>query len=167
MERAILSIFGALGLLLSPPIISYILSPVFKTRQDLAQSTRWAPVAPLSEMETVGDLPRTFQVPYQVKEGWRVRETARAVFAVRRDGKLVLFSTFCTHLGCPTAWDNAKKMIICPCHGGLYNNFGEVIGGPPPRNLAPLEYKVENGVVYLKDPANTFEVGWKDPRKPV
>lgn len=167
MERAILGIFGALGLMLSAPIIGYILSPIFRVREDLAQSTRWAPIASLAEMESIGDLPRMFQVPYFVKEGWRTRETSRPLFAVKKGGKLVLFSSFCTHLGCPTGWDKAKRMIICPCHGGLYNNFGEVIGGPPPRNLAELEYKVENGLVYLKDPANVYEVGWKDPRKQV
>lgn len=167
MERAILGIFGALGVMLSPPIVSYILSPIFRIREDLAQSTRWAPVASFEEMESIGDLPRMFQVPYFVKEGWRTRETSRPVFAVKKEGKLALFSSFCTHLGCPTAWDEAKRMIICPCHGGLYNNLGEVIGGPPPRSLAALDYKVENGLVYLKDPANVYEVGWKDPRKRV
>jgi len=167
IERAILSIFGAIGLLLAPPIISYISLPVSRIRDDLAQSTQWAPIAPVSEMESIGNLPRTFNVSYRVKEGWRTRETSRQVYAVRKGDQLVLFSTFCTHLGCPTAWDNAKKMIVCPCHGGLYNNFGEVIGGPPPRNLASLEYKVENGVVYLKNPAAVYEVGWKDPRKSI
>ncbi len=165
LERAILAIFGAIGAMLTPPILSYILSPVSRIREDLAHSTQWAPVSPLSEMESIGDLPRMFEVPYRVKEGWRIRETSRQVYAVRKGGQLVLFSTFCTHLGCPTAWDESKRMIICPCHGGLYNNFGEVIGGPPPRNLAQLDYKVENGTVYLKDPADVYEVGWNDPRK--
>lgn len=167
MERAILSIFGAIGLMLTPPILSYILSPISRVREDLSLSTRWAPIAPLSEMESVGHFPRLFDVRYRVKEGWRIRETSRQIYAVRKGEALVLLSTFCTHLGCPTAWDENKRTIICPCHGGLYNNVGEVIGGPPPRNLAQLEYKVEDGVVYLKDPAQVYEVGWKDPRNPV
>ncbi|WDT79148.1 MAG: Rieske 2Fe-2S domain-containing protein [Candidatus Manganitrophus sp.] len=145
MERAILGIFGALGLMLSAPIIGYILSPIFRVREDLAQSTRWAPIASLAEMESIGDLPRMFQVPYFVKEGWRTRETSRPLFAVKKGGKLVLFSSFCTHLGCPTGWDEAKRMIICPCHGGLYNNFGEVIGGPRPGTWRRLNIRWRTG----------------------
>jgi Rieske Fe-S protein len=159
MERAILGIFAALGLTLSPPILSYILSPIFRIREDLDQSTQWAAVAPLSEVETAGETPKMFDVPYRIKQGWRVRETSRSVYAVRVNGELRLFSSFCTHLGCPTAWDETKKMIFCPCHGGLYNNTGEVIGGPPPRRLPWLNYKVENGTVYLEKPAETSAVG--------
>jgi ubiquinol-cytochrome c reductase iron-sulfur subunit len=51
---------------------------------------------------------------------------------------------FCTHLGCtPTIIDEASKpvTIVCPCHGGLYDTLGRVLGGPPPLNLFMIPYK--------------------------
>ncbi|HZR46019.1 MAG TPA: ubiquinol-cytochrome c reductase iron-sulfur subunit [Candidatus Manganitrophaceae bacterium] len=153
MERGIFALFGGLAAILGLPIVRYVLSPIFGIKEDLALSTQWAPVAPLSEMEKVEDIPKTFHVPYRIFEGWRYRDVSRPVFAVKEGGELVLFSAYCTHLGCPTFWDLPRGTIVCPCHGGLYNNLGQVVGGPPPRDLPRLVYKVENDVVYLKSPA--------------
>lgn len=159
LERGIFSIFALLGAILGAPIISYILSPLFKIKEDLAASTPWAPVATLSEFEAVGNLPKIFGVPYRVKEGWRFRETSRPVFVVRQNNEMVILTAYCTHLGCPTFWSAQQQKIVCPCHGGLYNNFGQVLGGPPPKDLPRLAYKVEDGIVYLKDPAGTYTKG--------
>lgn len=159
LERGIFSLFALLGIFLATPMITYILSPLFKIEEDLAESTEWAPVAPLSEMEAIGRLPKIFEVPYRVKEGWRFRETSRPVFVVRQNEEMVILTAYCTHLGCPTFWSAPQQKIVCPCHGGLYNNFGQVIGGPPPKDLPRLAYKVENGIVYLKDPAKTYTGG--------
>lgn len=153
MERGILAIFGALAAIFGLPIFRYVLSPVFEIKENLALSTQWAPIAPVSEMEKVEKIPKLFNVPYRIFEGWRYQEVSRPVFAVKQDGELVLFSSYCTHLGCPTFWDSQRGTIACPCHGGLYNNIGQVIGGPPPRNLPRLTYKVEGDLVYLKTPA--------------
>jgi len=155
LERGILAIFAALGVILGSPMIPYILSPLFKIKEDLAASTQWAPVGTLSELNAIGNLPKLFEVPYRVKEGWRFRETSRPVFVVRQGEELVILTAFCTHLGCPTFWSAPQQKIGCPCHGGRYNNFGKVLGGPPPRDLPRLAYKIEDGIVYLKDPAAT------------
>lgn len=154
----IAAIYAVLGMILGLPIIGYILSPIFKIKKDLSLSTQWAPVAPLSEIETVGHFPKKFEVPYRVREGWRFRETSRAVFAVKEGERLVILSSFCTHLGCPTFWDKENREIICPCHGGLYNNLGQVIGGPPPRDLPRLNYKIEEGIVYLEQPGASDQI---------
>ena len=45
----------------------------------------------------------------------------------------------CTHLQCAVNWLDATKSFACPCHGGMYDIKGNVIGGPPPR---PLEHRV-------------------------
>jgi menaquinol-cytochrome c reductase iron-sulfur subunit len=161
LERGILAIFAGLGALLGMPIVSYILSPIFKIREDLAASTQWAPIAPLSEFQTVGHLPKVFDVPYRVKEGWRFRETSRPVFVVKKGEEVIVLTAYCTHLGCPTFWSEPQQKIVCPCHGGLYNNLGQVIGGPPPRDLPRLTYKIEDGIVYLKDPAVSYTT--RDP----
>jgi cytochrome b6-f complex iron-sulfur subunit len=43
-------------------------------------------------------------------------------------------SAICTHLGC--VLEKSTDGFECPCHGSCYNNDGEVLSGPAPRNLA-------------------------------
>jgi cytochrome b6-f complex iron-sulfur subunit len=43
-------------------------------------------------------------------------------------------SAICTHLGCTL--EKSLDGFECPCHGSCYNNEGEVLSGPAPRNLA-------------------------------
>ena len=45
----------------------------------------------------------------------------------------------CTHLQCAVNWLDATKAFACPCHGGMYDIKGNVLGGPPPR---PLERRI-------------------------
>ena len=45
----------------------------------------------------------------------------------------------CTHLQCAVNWLEATNSFACPCHGGMYDIKGNVIGGPPPR---PLEHRI-------------------------
>ncbi|AAC06423.1 ubiquinol-cytochrome c reductase iron-sulfur subunit [Aquifex aeolicus] len=55
----------------------------------------------------------------------------------------------CTHLGCIPLWKPQgegginKPVFHCPCHGGLYTPYGDVIGGPPPRPLFIPPQKLE------------------------
>ncbi len=48
----------------------------------------------------------------------------------------------CTHLGCIPLWkpqgadvSGGNPTFHCPCHGGFYTPWGDVIAGPPPRPL--------------------------------
>lgn len=58
-----------------------------------------------------------------------------------QEGELRAFSAICTHLACSVHYESETGTIFCPCHGGRFNQAGNVISGPPPR---PLEsYRVE------------------------
>ena len=56
------------------------------------------------------------------------------------DGVLAL-SLICTHLGCTVQWNSAKKQFHCPCHDGEFDEFGDVVAGPPPLPLERLPVK--------------------------
>ena len=43
-------------------------------------------------------------------------------------------SAICTHLGCTL--ERTTDGFECPCHGSFYNNRGEVLSGPAPRDLS-------------------------------
>src|ERR1700740_2575038 len=47
----------------------------------------------------------------------------------------VALSSRCAHLGCPVRYVAAAERFVCPCHGGVYDFTGQVVGGPPVRPL--------------------------------
>jgi cytochrome b6-f complex iron-sulfur subunit len=64
------------------------------------------------------------------------------------DGLLALWQK-CTHLGCAVPWVEDEKQFHCPCHGSLYNEVGEVIGGPAPRPMDLFPVEVRSGEVWV------------------
>ncbi len=64
----------------------------------------------------------------------------------------------CTHLGCVIPWladesseDDlvAKGRFNCPCHGGIFDRYGMVHAGPPPRPLDLFPIILEEGEVIV------------------
>ncbi len=53
------------------------------------------------------------------------------------------FSLVCTHLGCTVQWRAGEKEFYCACHDGRFDQFGEVLAGPPPLPLEQLPVKVD------------------------
>lgn len=58
----------------------------------------------------------------------------------------------CPHLGCTVPWKpddpsqdkiKEKGRFNCPCHGSIYDRYGQIISGPAPRplDLFPVEIK--------------------------
>lgn len=63
---------------------------------------------------------------------------------LRREGEdqFTAFAVNCTHLGCPVRWLPEANLFMCPCHGGVYYDNGEVAAGPPPRPLQKYRTQV-------------------------
>ncbi|MFV1959936.1 MAG: ubiquinol-cytochrome c reductase iron-sulfur subunit [Planctomycetota bacterium] len=71
----------------------------------------------------------------------------------RRTGeeRYVVISSTCTHLQvCTVKWDKDRNQLVCPCHRGIFDLYGNVISGPPPRPLRRLAVVVREGDVYVK-----------------
>jgi len=64
------------------------------------------------------------------------------------DGVLALWQK-CTHLGCAVPWVAEENQFHCPCHGSLFNEVGEVIGGPAPRPLDTFPVTIKSGEVWV------------------
>ena len=89
----------------------------------------------------------------------------------------VAISNRCMHVGCPIRYVQASQRFICPCHGGIYDFQGIVIGGPPVRPLDRFRTRVEDGIVEVgprfsvtdaldemyqpRDPSNDLDGLWK------
>ncbi len=71
-------------------------------------------------------------------------------------GKVIAMSAACTHQGCIVQWQDADRRFHCPCHGGIFSEYGQVDKRSGPvrylTSLPRLETKVEDGKVYVKVP---------------
>jgi menaquinol-cytochrome c reductase iron-sulfur subunit len=75
----------------------------------------------------------------------------RDVWVIRHsDTEVTVFSPICPHLGCRYNWYPQARKFICPCHGSVFSIEGKVLGGPAPRGLDTLSWKIENGDLYIK-----------------
>jgi Rieske Fe-S protein len=80
------------------------------------------------------------QVP---KEGrTKVLVAGKPVELQRTADGVVARSLLCSHFGCVVAWHEEKQAYLCPCHEGVYDASGAVVGGPPPKGLASVPVAV-------------------------
>ncbi len=64
----------------------------------------------------------------------------------------------CTHLGCVVPWlpdESSEDDLVtkgrfnCPCHGGIFDRYGVVHAGPPPRPLDIFPISIERGEIIV------------------
>jgi cytochrome b6-f complex iron-sulfur subunit len=68
---------------------------------------------------------------------------------LRTPESIKAFSLICTHLGCTIEWQAGESEFYCPCHDGRFDQFGEVIAGPPPVPLEQFPVSVEEDQVIV------------------
>jgi Rieske Fe-S protein len=141
-----------IGATLGIPAASAVVAPMLR-EEDLG----WSPVARLGKPGpgeadlTVTGKPILTQFTSLVQDAY-VKATPRdvAIYVVNEgDGTFTIFDDRCTHLGCPFNWDEDGSKFVCPCHNGVFDEEGRVLGGPPPRPLDRYRYRVEQGVLYV------------------
>jgi cytochrome b6-f complex iron-sulfur subunit len=64
----------------------------------------------------------------------------------------------CPHLGCTVPWkpqDPSMDSLAptgrfnCPCHGSIYDRYGDIVAGPAPRPMDLFGVSVRDGKVYI------------------
>jgi menaquinol-cytochrome c reductase iron-sulfur subunit len=154
-------LWAAIGLFLLVPAVRYVLSPLWRKAGELT----FVDAGPLADIPADGWRLLTLELVQE--DGWRKTRTRHAVW-VRRQGDdakdIAVLSPICPHLGCPVNWDPARSQFVCPCHGGLFDDTGKQVAGPPPRALDPLEFKVQTGRLLVR--WADFKIGVPD-RLPV
>jgi cytochrome b6-f complex iron-sulfur subunit len=78
--------------------------------------------------------------PEFLDKGYKIiRFGSEPVLVVRvSETEFRAFSAVCTHLACIVEYSRGRQQITCNCHNAQFNLQGEVVGGPPPRPLAPF-----------------------------
>jgi menaquinol-cytochrome c reductase iron-sulfur subunit len=125
------------------PVVGYLLSPL--RRVSFLQWISLGPVAGFPENQTrLAVYTNPFRTP---SDG----ATADIPCWVRRltGDSFQVFSTNCSHLGCPVRWFPESELFMCPCHGGTFHADGQRAAGPPPRALYQYPYKVEKGELWV------------------
>lgn len=107
--------------------------------------------APLVDILDEADLPRQgvkrVEFSRPAADGHPAR--VQRVFLVTKGESCFALSSRCTHLGCLVEWSRHRKRFVCPCHGGMYDDEGQVVQGPPPAPLTRLPVSIRDGRVYL------------------
>lgn len=62
-------------------------------------------------------------------------------------------SLICTHLGCTVDWEEGTQQFHCPCHDGRFDQFGEVLSGPPAVALEQVPVQVQGDKVIVGETA--------------
>ena len=74
-------------------------------------------------------------------------------------GKIIAMSAACTHMGCIVQWNDKDRKFHCPCHGGIFTEYGNVDNNASwgvryLYALPRLKTKIENGYVYVEVPVS-------------
>ena len=75
-----------------------------------------------------------------------------------KEGSIIAMSAACTHMGCIVQWQTSDQKFHCPCHGGLFTEYGKPVNSSPIRYLTPLprlETKIEDGNVFVRVPGTS------------
>jgi Rieske Fe-S protein len=102
-----------------------------------AGETSMIRVGPLDSLE-VGSA-RFF--PHARQPVWVMRLPSDEVVAV---------SAICTHFHCIVKWEDGAKVFRCPCHQSSFDQYGNVLSGPPPAPLPKLAVELRRGEVYVR-----------------
>lgn len=142
LKKVTLGVYGLLTFIVGLPLISFFVSPAFKKTKE-----EWIEIGPEGDFRS--SEPIAVNYKRNLKDGWNVRKAAATVWIYESKGELVALSPICTHLGCSVSFDSDRESFACPCHGGLYDKSGAVIGGPPPKPLKRHEIKIADGKLII------------------
>lgn len=144
LVRAIVGLQATMGAILAFILGSTTLSPSFSGRDET-----WLRAIELDALPENQPVPVTLRVSRS--DGYSQVVDRTVVYLVRTGDQNVraLHST-CTHLGCRTSYDRKTRLILCPCHGGVFDVEGHVVSGPPPAPLPSLSTRIEDGQVLVQ-----------------
>ncbi len=120
------------------PLVATAFSPVINWTPDTWVTLGPVEQFPLNRMKIV-------HFKHPGRRAWDGASAYATAYVRRQPDTVVVFSVHCAHLGCPVTWFPESQLFMCPCHGGVYDSEGNVVGGPPPRGLFRYRHKIENG----------------------
>ena len=148
--------FGTLvALALGIPLVGTIIGPSFRLKKP-----QWAKVGDITSLAV--NQPVNLKFPFKTEDAYLRETIIHDVWVVKHSSsEVTVYSPICPHLGCHYDWHADGNEFVCPCHGSVYSTAGKVLGGPAPRPLDTLPWKLEGSVLSVE--WETFKAGI--PRK--
>lgn len=136
---------------LAVPLIGALIGSSFRSKKP-----QWVKVGSISFLPM--DKPVNLKFPFETEDAYLRETTIHDVWVIKHSpSETTVFSPICPHLGCHYDWHAGENEFICPCHGSVYSMTGKVLGGPAPRSLDTLPWKLEGNVLSVE--WETFKVG--------
>jgi menaquinol-cytochrome c reductase iron-sulfur subunit len=128
---------GLVGLVLAVPLVGTLVGSLYARGK-----------VPYAKVGSIAALPIgrpvSLRFAYQSRDAFMADSGMRDVWVIRHSASdITVFSPICPHLSCHYDWDAQAQQFRCPCHGSLFSLDGKVLGGPAPRPLDTLPYKIE------------------------
>jgi cytochrome b6-f complex iron-sulfur subunit len=82
--------------------------------------------------------------------------TSGRIVLLRDNAGFWAINAVCPHLGCQPAFDENRRIFLCPCHGSQFEPEGRLLAGPAPggMSLAVLRLDTQGALVaYPKEQA--------------
>lgn len=127
------------------PALGFAIGPVFERTK-----MQWQEIGPLGDFNDEEYIPRVFTIVNGIGEAGkttayvRLRNPEIDTEPEDQYNRVIAISTRCNHLGCPVRFTPAAGKFLCPCHGGVYDFEGKVVGGPPVRPLDRFQTRVND-----------------------
>ncbi len=138
-----LALGGLMGLMLAVPGVAYVMTPIFRKKDQGGGLQTLARLSQLTE-----GVPQSFAVIDERQDAWvkYPREPIGSVWLIRRPAgsnpEVVAFSTKCPHLGCAVGLAGDGKSFLCPCHNSNFTFAGVRLNDVPPRPMDELEVTI-------------------------
>ena len=127
------------------PTAAFLATPLLRRRPKVT----WVPV--LKDSELAEGETRAVVYTATLRDGYMVTRRSTGLYLHRRNHRVLALDPTCPHLGCHVRFDPARKQYLCPCHGGIFDESGGRLSGPPPRGLTPLQVKTEDGRIWVQE----------------
>ncbi len=128
-KRSFLKILTYFPILILFSVVTAVLSKIF--------------LFPFSKRKTI------LKIEYSdLKEGVNEFDKEK-VAVIKNRGRLFVYSTICTHLGCSVKWNDEDFLFKCPCHQSMFALNGDVLKGPAKKKLKKLKFQIKNSKVII------------------
>jgi menaquinol-cytochrome c reductase iron-sulfur subunit len=151
-------VVALIGVCMAVPALAYVLAPIRRWSDKKGGSGDFQDVGAVAQLPI--DRWQLVSLQLARRDGWEEVRIRHGVWVRRSkdpNRPVEVLSPICPHLGCPLNWHPDQAEFVCPCHGGTFNAQGRHLAGPPPRSMDPLDYRVENGRLFIR--WQDFKVG--------